>query len=68
MTSIDVWFLRFEACYFGPFFTLLAHLNPPPPKKKKNQNFEKMEKMIEDIILHKCTKNHDHICYTVPEI
>ena len=28
-----------------------------------------MKKIIEDIIiLHKCTKNHDHICYTVLEI
>ena len=30
------------------------------PKNKKNQNFEKLKKKLEDIILHKSTKNHDH--------
>ena len=49
-------------CHFGPFF---AH---SPSKNPKNQNFEKMKKMPGDfIILHKCTKNHDHN-HTVPEI
>ena len=44
--------------HFGKFF---AHL---PPKNPKNQNFEKMKKMPGDIIiLHKCTKNHDHMLY-----
>ena len=29
-----------------------------------NQNFEKMKKALEDIIiLHKCTENHDHMLY-----
>ena len=27
-----------------------------------------MKKAPGDIISNKCTKNHDHICYTVPEI
>ena len=50
-------------CHFGSFFALF------PPKNLKNQNFEKIKKMCWDIIiLHKCTKNHDQICYTVPEI
>ena len=45
-------------CHFGKFF---AHL---PPKNPKNQNFEKMRKMPGDaIILHKCTKNYDHMVY-----
>ena len=43
--------------HFGQFF---AHL---PPKNPKNQNFEKIKKMPGDIILHKCTKNHDHMLY-----
>ena len=43
-------------CHFGQFF---AHL---PPKNQKKQNFEKMNKRPGDIIiLHKCTKNHDHV-------
>ena len=58
-----VWFLRYQVadrifCHFGPFFVYL------PPKNPKNQNFEKMNKMPEDItILNKCTKNHDHMLY-----
>ena len=39
----------------GHFFTLL---------QPKNQNFKKLKKMPWDIIiLHKCTKNHNHILY-----
>ena len=41
--------------HFGPFFALL-----PCPK---NQNFKKMRKTPGDIILHKGTKNHDHMLY-----
>ena len=34
------------------------------PNSPKNQNFEKMKKTPGDIIiLHKCTKNHDHMLY-----
>ena len=44
--------------HFGPFFAL-----PPPPNNPKNQNFEKMRQMPGDIILHKCTKNHDHMLH-----
>ena len=45
-------------CHFGQSFALL------PPKNLKNQNFEKMKKRPGDIvILHKCTKNHDHMPY-----
>ena len=40
--------------HFGLFFALLP----------KNQNFKKMKKTPGDImILHMCTKNHDHILY-----
>ena len=43
--------------HFGLFFALL------------HKNFEKLKKTSGDIIiLQKCTKNHDHMCYTVPEI
>ena len=43
-------------CHLGQFF---AHL---PPKNPKNKNFEKTKKWPGDIIiLHKCTKNCDHM-------
>ena len=45
-------------CHFGPFFDLL------PPKNSQNQNFEKQKQKSGDIIiLHMCTKNHDHMLY-----
>ena len=44
--------------HFGLFFVLLPPLQPP-----KNENFKKMKKMPEDIVLHKCTKNHDYMLY-----
>ena len=34
-----------------------------PPNNPQNQNFEKMKAMPGDVILQKCTKNHDHILY-----
>ena len=35
-----------------------------PPNNPKNQNFEKMKETAGNIIiLHKCTKNHDHMLY-----
>ena len=67
--SYNVWFLRYGV-WWTQFFVILdrfltfhCHNNP------KNQNFEKLKKKSGDIIiLHKCTKNHDHICYAVPWI
>ena len=44
-------------CNFGPFF-------PFYPYNTKYQNFEQLKNKPEDIIiLHKCTKNHDHMSY-----
>ena len=45
--------------YFGLFFALL------PPTCPKNENFNKKKKKTprDIIILHKCTKNHDHMLY-----
>ena len=62
--SYDVWFLRYEA-WQTEFFVILDHFLPfYPPNNPKNQNFEKMKKTPGDIIiLHKCTKNHDHMLY-----
>ena len=55
------WFLRYGVqqteffCHFGPFFPLLPP--PPQPYNPENQNFEKMKKVPEDIIiLHVCHK------------
>ena len=47
------------------FFVILDHFLPfYPPNNLKNQNFEKLKKIPGDImILHKCTKNHDHMLY-----
>ena len=45
-------------CCFRPFFVLL------PLQHSRNQNFEKMKKASTDIIiLHSCTKDHDHMLY-----
>ena len=44
---------------FGLFFAL-----SPPLTLPKNENFKKMKKKLGDIIiLHKFTKNHDHMEY-----
>ena len=47
------------------FFVFSDHFLPfYPPNNPKNQNFEKMNKIPEDIIiLHMCTKNCDQMMY-----
>ena len=56
----EIWSVRdIIFCHFGPFF---CPLTPLPPNNLENQNFEKLKKKLGDIIiLHKCSKNHDHI-------
>ena len=40
-----------------------------PPNSQKNQHLKKMKKMPQDIIIiHKCTKNHDHMLYCSQDI
>ena len=58
----ETWSMTDFFSHFGPF---LPFYTPPPspPKNPENQNFEKMKKIPGDIILHKCTKNHDHMLY-----
>ena len=34
-----------------------------PPNGLKNKNLNKIKKTPGHIILHKCTKNHDHMLY-----
>ena len=47
--------LFFNLGYTSPFYA---------PNSPKNEDFKKMKKTPRDvIILHKCTKNHDHMLY-----
>ena len=50
-------------CHFGPFFALLAP-SPLPPDNSKNPNFEKMKKLLGDIIIfHMCTINDNDMMH-----
>ena len=56
----EIWTVKNGIFYpFGPFSPFY------PPKKTKNQNFEKLKQKNpgDIIILHKCSKNHDHMLY-----
>ena len=63
----DLQFLRYrvwqnEIGNYGKSFALLPP--PSPPKNLKNQNFKKCKKHAgEIIILHVCTKSHNHMSY-----
>ena len=44
------------------FFVILDYFLPfNPPNNPENQNFQKMKKIPEDIILHMCTINENHM-------
>ena len=50
-------------CHFGLFFALL------PPVDIEKQNFEKMKKTLEDvIILQMCTINDSHMTYVFSDM
>ena len=60
----NVWFLIYEAWQTIFFVILDRFLSFCLSNNPKNQNFEKLKKTPGDIvILHKRTKNHDHILY-----
>ena len=64
--SYDVWFLRYGMQQTEFLVILDCFLPFYPPNNPKNQNFEKMKKLPEDIIiLHrcKCNINDNHIMY-----
>ena len=62
--SYDVWFLRYWLQQTEFFIILDQFLPFYYPKNPKSQNFKKLKKTTGDIIiLHKCTKNHDHTLY-----
>ena len=46
------------------FFILGYFLLFYPPSSLKNENFKKVKKTPGDIILHKCTQNHDPTLYS----
>ena len=59
-----LWFPSYEAWQTEFFVILDCFLPFYPPNNPKNQNFEKLKKAPGDtIILHKCTKNYDHMLY-----
>ena len=59
----DVSFLKYGAQQRS-FSVILDHFLPLPPNNLKNQNSVKKKKKPRDIIiLHKCTKNHDHMLH-----
>ena len=61
--SYDVWFMRYGA-WQTEFFVILDRFLPfYPTNNPKNQHFQRMEKSPEDIILHMCTKNDNHMMY-----
>ena len=56
------WNMERDRQNFLSFWTIFWPFTPP--NNPKNQNFEKMKKMPGDIIiLHKCTKNHNHMLH-----
>ena len=61
--SYDAWFMRYGA-WQTEFFVILDRFLPfYPTNNPKNQHFQRMEKSPEDIILHMCTKNENHMMY-----
>ena len=58
---MTIWDLEWDRKNFLSFWTvfLLFYSSDNP----KSQDFEKMKKTAGDIILHKCTKNHDHMLH-----
>ena len=56
--------MRYGAWEMYLFFILGNFLLFYPPNSPKNKNFKKMKQKTRDIIiLHKCTKTHDHMLY-----
>ena len=60
----EIWSVADKSfCHYGPFFAFF------PPMDPENQNFEKMKKKLEDvIILQMFTINHSHMIYGFSDI
>ena len=51
-------------CNYFSFWAFFCTFTLPPLNSPKNQNFKKIKKTPGDIIiLHNCTKKHDHMLY-----
>ena len=62
--SYDIWFLKYKVRQTEIFNILGQFLPFQPLDNPENQNFRKLKKNPGDIIiLHKCTRNHDHMLY-----
>ena len=63
--AYHVWFLRYRAWWMFLLFFFLDHfLSFYPSNSPKTENFKKTKQMLGDVImLHKCTKNHNHTLY-----
>ena len=60
-TVFEIWVWLTEIGNYGHFLTFNPFMFLKNPK---NQNFEKMKENASDvIILHKCTRNHNHMRY-----
>ena len=60
--SYDAWFLRYGMQQTEFFVILECFLHFNPPNNPKIQNFEKMKKILGDIIiLHRYTINYNHM-------
>ena len=61
------WAMEHDRQIFLSFWITFCPFTPlpsPSPKNPKNQHFEEMKKTPAEImILHKCTKNHDHMLH-----
>ena len=58
---MTIWDLEWDRQNFLSFWTVFLPFYSP--ENPKSQDFEKMKKTAGDIILHKCTKNHDHMLH-----
>ena len=58
-TSLDIWSAPDRTFLLSSATFLPFH----PPNSLKNENLKKIKKTPVDIILHKCTKNHDHMIH-----
>ena len=64
-TVPEIWHVTDVIVIFILSYTFPFYLPPPPsPNSPKNENFTTKKKLPGDIIiLHMCTKNHDHMLY-----
>ena len=62
--SYDAWFLSYRVRWTEFFVILDYFFHFYPPNNPENQNFEKIKKLLRDIIiLHRCNINDNHMMY-----